>query len=105
MRRSSFIFKENCIFIEEDKSSDKVVIIEKEIDGIRNLVDLPRLMLLNEECGNLQLVMLMVESLLEIISERRSQKFYKPIDFKSVKNVIDETEVSMIFLVITVFCG
>ena len=105
MRRSSFIFKENCIFIEEDKSSDKVVIIEKEIDGIRNLVDLPRLMLLNEECGNLQLVMLMVESLLEIISERRSQKFYKPIDFKSVKNVIDETKVSMIFLVITVFCG
>ena len=31
----------------------------------------------------------MVDSLLEIITERGSQKFYKPIDAHSVKNVID----------------
>ena len=46
----------------------------------------------------------MVESLLEIISERRNQKFSKPIiDVKSVTNDINETEVSMIFLLLTFF--
>ena len=43
--RSSFILKENHVFIKEDKPSDKVVIVEEEqldgndIDGIANLVD------------------------------------------------------------------
>ena len=32
----------------------------------------------------------MVESLLEIITERRGQKFYKPIDVNSVINAVDE---------------
>ena len=41
---------------------------------------------------------LMVESLLEIITERRRQKFYKPIDVNSVANAIDYIEVTMIFL-------
>ena len=40
----------------------------------------------------------MVDSLLEIITERGSQKFYKPTDVHSVTNAIDEIEVSMIFL-------
>ena len=42
----------------------------------------------------------MVDSLLEIIIERGSQKFYKPIDVQSVSNAIDDIEVSMIFLVV-----
>ena len=35
MRRSSSIFKENYVFIEEeDRPSDKVVIVENELNGI-----------------------------------------------------------------------
>ena len=35
MRRSSLIFKENHVFTEvEDNSSDKVVVVEGELDGI-----------------------------------------------------------------------
>ena len=62
MRRSSSIFKENHVSIEgEDNPSDKVVMIEEElddidIDGIGNLVDLPSLMFIDEECGNLKVV-------------------------------------------------
>ena len=54
MRCSSFVFKENHVFIEEeDNPTDKVVMLEEEldgidIDGIRNLVDLPKLMFINE---------------------------------------------------------
>ena len=47
----------------------------------------------------------MEESLLEIMTERRVQKFYKPIDVNSVTNAIDKIEVSMIFLAITFFGG
>ena len=58
MRRSSFIVKENHVFIEEDNPSDKVIMVEEELDGIdingiENSVDLPRLMFIDEECGNL----------------------------------------------------
>ena len=42
----------------------------------------------------------MVDSLLEI-TERESQKFYKPVEVHSVTNAIDKIEVSMIFLVVT----
>ena len=47
MRRSSFIFQENHVFIEEeDNPSDKVVMVKErldsiDIDGIRDLVYLP----------------------------------------------------------------
>ena len=50
MRRSSFTFKGNHNFIEEEENpSDKVPMVKEEldgidIDGIRNLVDLPRLL-------------------------------------------------------------
>ena len=52
MKRSSFICEENQDFLEEDNPSDKVVTFEKELDpvemdGIGNLVDLPRLMFIN----------------------------------------------------------
>ena len=45
----------------------------------------------------------MVESLLEIITESKGQNFYKPIDFNSMTNAIDEMKVSMIFLAATFF--
>ena len=56
----SFIFKENHPFIEEeDNFSGKVILVEEELDGIdkdgiANLADLPRLMFIDEECGNLK---------------------------------------------------
>ena len=48
-------------------------------------------------------LVLMVERLLEILTERRSQTFYNPID-ASVTNAIEEIELSIIFLVVTIFC-
>ena len=44
---------------------------------------------------------LMVESLLEIITEGRGQKFYKPIDVNSGIYAVDKTEVGMILHVVT----
>ena len=43
----------------EDNPSEKVVVVNKEldgieIDGIENLEDLPRLVFTDEECGNLK---------------------------------------------------
>ena len=48
---------------------------------------------------------LMVEVLLEIITERRGQKLCKPIDVNSVIKIIDKIEVSMNFLVVTLGVG
>ena len=45
----------------------------------------------------------MAVSLLEIITGRESQKFYRPIDVYSVTNAIDKIEVSMVCLAITFF--
>ena len=47
------------IIEEEDNSSDKLVMVDEEldnidIDGIENLVGLPRLMFTDEECRNLK---------------------------------------------------
>ena len=58
---SSFIFKENYVLIEEDNLSEKIVLVEKELDGndrddIVNLKDSLRLMLINKECGNPKVV-------------------------------------------------
>ena len=47
----------------------------------------------------------MVDSLLEIITERGCPKFYKPIDVHSVTNAIDKIEVSLVFLAVTFFVG
>ena len=41
----------------------------------------------------------MVDSVIEIITERGSQKFYKPIEAHSVTNTIGKIDVSMIFVV------
>ena len=42
---------------------------------------------------------------MEIITERRGQRFYKPIDVNSVINAVDEIEVHMIFLAIAFRLG
>ena len=47
----------------------------------------------------------MMDSLLEIITEIGSQKFYKPIDVHSVTNAIHNLEVFMVFLEVTFFVG
>ena len=57
-----FIFKDIHVFIEEeDNPSDKVVTFEEELDGIDvngigNLVVLPRLIFIDEECENLKVI-------------------------------------------------
>ena len=48
---------------------------------------------------------LIVDSLLELITEIGSQKFYKPVDVHSVTNAIDKIEVSLVFLAVTFFVG
>ena len=45
----------------------------------------------------------MVDSLLQIMTERGSRKLYKPIDVHSVTNAIDKIEVSTVFLAVTFF--
>ena len=57
IRRLSCIFKENHVYIEEeDNPLYKVIMVDEKLDGIGNLVDLPRLMFIDEECGNLKVV-------------------------------------------------
>ena len=70
----SFIFKENLVLIEKDNPSEKIVAVEKELDGIDG-----------DDLENL------VENLLEMLPKRRSQKFYKPVDVHSVTNAIGES--------------
>ena len=47
----------------------------------------------------------MVDSLLQILTESGSQKFYKPIDVHSLTIAIYETDVSLVFLAFTFFVG
>ena len=81
---SRFILKENHVFIAwEDNPSDKVVIVEEELNGtaiygLRNLVDLPRLILIDEECGNLKLVVDGWE-FTRNKNRKKTYKFYNPM--------------------------
>ena len=105
MIRSSFIFKEHHVFIEEeDNPSDKVVIVEEELDGTGNLVDLSKLMFIDEECGNLK-VGVDGGELTRNNNRKKKSKFYKSVDIHSETNVIDEIKVSMIFLLVHFFGG
>ena len=91
-RCSCFIFKEDHLFIEgEGNPSDNVVTFVDElhgydVDGIRNFLDLPRLMFINLLINKMGILKqsLMTERLLEKIALGSSQKFYKPIDFNSL---------------------
>ena len=84
--------------------------VEKElhgidVDGIGNLVDLPRLVFIHKEHVGILKWSWMVGNLLEIITKRRGQRFYKPIDVNSVINAVDEIEVDMIFLAVAFRVG
>ena len=53
--------RKSCFHWRRREPSDKVVMVEEELDGIDiygigKLVDLPRLMFIDEECGNLKIV-------------------------------------------------
>ena len=52
MRCSSFIFEENHISIEEETPQKEEDLDGIDTDCIRNLMDLPRLMFIDKECGN-----------------------------------------------------
>ena len=60
MERPSFIFEENPRFHWRNPSNKAVTVEEVldgiDIDGIGNLMDLPGLMFIDEECGNLKVV-------------------------------------------------
>ena len=54
---SNFIFKGNHVFNQKDNLSQKVVIVETELDDIDtvdivNVEDLHELVIIDEECGN-----------------------------------------------------
>ena len=62
------------------------VVIGIDIDDIGNLEDLLRAVFINEKSENLKVV---VESIVEMLTKRRSQTFYRDIDLNSVTNSID----------------
>ena len=66
-------------------------------------MDLPWLMFV-KNVAMLKLL-LMVESLLEILTNERSQMFCKSMDVYSVKNAIDEIKLDMTFFVVTCPCS
>ena len=61
------------------------VVIGIDIDDSENLDDFYnlRVVFIDEECGNLKV---MVESLLETLTKRRSQTFYRLIDLQIVRS-------------------
>ena len=62
------------------------VVIGIDIDDIGNLEDLLRAVFINEKSENHKVV---VESIVEMLTKRRSQTFYRDIDLNSVTNSID----------------
>ena len=79
---SSTIFKNITVSLKKSNSSEKNVIVGEElncidIDDIGNLEDSPRLVFINEECGNL-IVVNDGGELTENISRKR-QTFYNSL--------------------------
>ena len=74
---SNFIFKENQVFNKEENHSQKVVIVEKELDNtdIDDIENLPRIYL--DLCSTMSNVEIqkwsMAKSLLEVSNKRRIQ--------------------------------
>ena len=77
----------NLYKIKSPRLHSQKVVIGFDIDDIGNLEDLLRIVFIDEECGNLKAVM---ESLLETLTKRRSQTFYRHIDLHSATNAVDE---------------
>ena len=79
---SSIVFKIITVSLKRSNSSEKNVIVEEEvncidIDDIGNLEHSPRLMFINEECGNL-IVVNDGGELTENITQKR-QTFYNSL--------------------------
>ena len=95
------IFEENNVSIEK-----KISLRTKQLQLRENQWELsgnlPWLMFV-KNVGMLKLL-LMVESLLEILTNERSQMFCKSMDVYSVKNAIDEIKLDMTFFVVTCSC-
>ena len=70
IEETSFIFKENHVFIEvEDNPSENFVRVEEELNGIDiddigNLEDLPSVVTINEKCENLKVVVVLCGQIL-----------------------------------------
>ena len=79
----SFIFKENQVIVEEDNPLEKNV--TEEPDGI----DIDDIVLSMKNVGILK-YSLVVESLLDTLTKRRNQAFYKFMYIHSVTNVLCE---------------
>ena len=75
----SFIFKENHVLVEEENPSEKIVIVKEELE-----LDIDDILVILK-------YLLMVESLLEILTERKNQNFCRLIDIHPVKNVLGES--------------
>ena len=75
----SFIFKENHVLVEEENPSEKIVIVKEELE-----LDIDDILVILK-------YLLMVESLLEILTERKNQTFSRLIDVHPVKNVLGES--------------
>ena len=96
MYLSSFIFKQNQVFNEEDNPSQKVVIVDEELDDIDvndigYLEGLPRLAFINKGCWNLKVANWRWWRKIDLtrnINQRKNQTFYKPIDVHSVIKVL-----------------
>ena len=78
--RSSFIFKKNHGFIQEGNPSEKVVIVEEELNGlntddIENLKDSLRFVFIDEEFENL-IVVNDGGKVTRNINQTRNQAFY-----------------------------
>ena len=62
-----------------------------DIDDIRNLYDLPRLVLIDEECGNLIAVNGIGELTRNVNWKKKSDVLQYPIDVHSMTNVVGES--------------
>ena len=114
---SSFIFEENHVEGETTQSNNVVTVEEEldgiDIDGIGILLDLLIGIIWIYLCSSMKNVgivdgsLFVDDSLQEIMTERGSQKFYKPIYIyvHSLANAMKEIEVSMMFLVVIFFVG
>ena len=77
----------NLYIIKSQRLGLQEVVTDNDIDGVQtifkigNLKDLLRVVIIDEECGNLKVV---VVSLLETLTKRTSQTFYRPIDLHFV---------------------
>ena len=72
------------------------VIVEEElqctdIDDTGNLEDLPRLLFIDEECGNLIVVNDSGKLIRNIIYKKKSEVLQQPIEVHSVINVVGES--------------